>query len=64
MNKLLNEITLKIVENTELVDCLADVLENAIAKNEKPYHALSLIYVIQNKSKKILQMTDEMPIHC
>ena len=59
MKKSIDEIMSDFGEISELQDCLSDVLENCIANNKVPHHAVSLMSEITKKSMTLYKVMDE-----
>ena len=59
MKKSIDEIMSDFGEISELQDCLSDVLENSIANDKIPYHAISLLSGIIKKSMTLYKVMDE-----
>ena len=62
MKNKIEEWLLKIGEINVLQSCAADVLENCMQKDEKPYYALTLINTIVEKTTQIYEDIDEFSI--
>ncbi len=59
MKNKIEEWLLKLGEINELQTCAADVLENCMQKDEKPFYALTLVNTIIERTTKMYEDIDE-----
>lgn len=62
MKNKIEEWLLKLGEINELQTCAADVLENCMQKDEKPFYALTLVNTIIEKTTKMYEDIDEFSL--
>lgn len=62
MKNKIEEWLLKLGEINELQTCAADVLENCMQKDEKPFYALTLVNTIIERTTKMYEDIDEFSL--